>query len=58
MSDLVVYIVAFCVLQLVATFFAAIVSNWDLDDAFWWPLHLAKALLKSLYRALFTEWDT
>lgn len=28
-----------------------------LTDAVWWPIHVTKALLKSLYRALFTEWE-
>jgi hypothetical protein len=28
----------------------------NLADAFWWPIHLAKALTKSLLRALFTGW--
>lgn len=28
----------------------------DAADAVWWPIHLVKALLKSLYRALFTGW--
>lgn len=34
-----------------------ILSNTDdWVGAVWWPIHLAKALLKSLYRALFTGW--
>jgi hypothetical protein len=35
---------------------ASLAMQSDLDDAFWWPIHAVKSLLKSLYRALFTEW--
>ena len=35
---------------------ACVLNNGDWTDAPWWPIHLAKALLKSLYRALFTGW--
>ena len=37
----------------------ALVVAWDgfePVDAAWWPIHAAKALLKSLWRALFTGW--
>jgi hypothetical protein len=53
--------IALAILLAVTYFvFLTCVAAWrfddDLSDAFWWPIHLVKALLKSLYRALFTGW--
>lgn len=44
-------------LYFVSVVFAATGSNCDMSDAFWWPIYLFKALIKSLYRALFTGWQ-
>lgn len=49
----------FCVAAFVVYYFGVIGAAGILDDAadaVCWPIHAAKALLKSLYRALFTEW--
>lgn len=51
--------VLFCVVAFAVYYFGLMVAVWILDDAadaVWWPMHFAKALLKSLYRALFTGW--
>ena len=49
----------FCVVAFAVYWIGFIGASWVLDDAadaVWWPIHLAKALLKLLYRALFTGW--
>lgn len=49
----------FCVVAFAVYYFGLIGAAGILDDAadiVWWPILLAKALLKSLYRALFTGW--
>ncbi len=43
---------------LVSVIFAEIMMQDDFENAFWWPIHLAKALLKSFYRAMFTGWTS
>ena len=43
-------------LYLTSVIAAALIMESDFDDAAWWPIHLFKALAKSLYRALTTEW--
>jgi hypothetical protein len=35
---------------------AIAINDRNFADAFWWPLHLLKALTKSLFRVLFTGW--
>lgn len=50
-----------CVVAFAVYYFGLIGAAWMLDDAadaVWWPIYLAKALLKSLYRALFTGWKS
>ena len=53
---IVAYTLAVCDLYVVSVIFAGIITEGDFDDAFWWPIQMAKALLKSLYRVLFTGW--
>lgn len=55
-----IMIIAFFGLLYFATVYlvclSCVLNNGDWTDAPWWPILLAKALLKSLYRALFTGW--
>jgi len=54
-EDTIIAITAFGMIYL-ATIMLASTAFDNLTDAFWWPIHLAKALTKSLLRALFTGW--
>ena len=53
----VVTITAFGMVYFGTIMFASTAMNdCEIVDAFWWPIHLVKALTKSLLRALFTGW--
>lgn len=50
------YSIAVGGLYFLSVIFAVLITETHLEDAFWWPIQMVKALLKSLYRVLFTGW--